>query len=102
MSFLGEMDLIMGMRMHSLIMGGLMGVPIVGLSISPKFPSFFKTIGQEEYMIDVNDVNAAILLDKIRKAIAHKERIQNEMRSGMASLKKRALSNVIYTRDLLE
>jgi polysaccharide pyruvyl transferase WcaK-like protein len=98
MAFIGEMDLIMGMRMHSLIMGCLMGIPVIGLSISPKFLPFFESIKQEEYLIDVNEVKATLLLDKIKKAIADKERIKCEMRLGMEKLKKRALSNAAYAR----
>lgn len=42
----GKMDLIFGMRLHALIFGAKMGVPLVGLIYDPKVKNFLKRVGQ--------------------------------------------------------
>lgn len=39
---LGELKLVIGMRLHALIMAAVMGVPSVGISYDPKIDSFLK------------------------------------------------------------
>lgn len=42
----GQMDLIFGMRLHALIFGAKMGVPLVGLIYDPKVENFLKRVHQ--------------------------------------------------------
>ncbi|MGH8249525.1 MAG: polysaccharide pyruvyl transferase family protein [Steroidobacteraceae bacterium] len=44
---LGRASLIVASRMHPLVMGAGMGVPIVGLSYNPKFDGLFELLGLE-------------------------------------------------------
>lgn len=46
LGLLGELDLMVGMRLHALIMATVMGVPSVGISYDPKVDSFLKLIEQ--------------------------------------------------------
>ncbi|WP_227762416.1 polysaccharide pyruvyl transferase CsaB [Zhaonella formicivorans] len=43
---LGELQLVVGMRLHALIMAAVMGVPAVGISYDPKVDSFLKLTEQ--------------------------------------------------------
>ena len=42
LGILGSLHMMIGMRLHSLIMAAVMGVPIVGISYDPKVDSFMK------------------------------------------------------------
>ena len=46
LGLLGNLHMMIGMRLHSLIMAAVMGVPIVGISYDPKIDSFMKQTSQ--------------------------------------------------------
>lgn len=100
-AFLGQMDLVIGMRMHSLIMSSMMGVPVVGIDISPKFAPFFHLIGQEYFLIDVENADFDILLNKVEEAWSNRKQISKKLRLKNNVLKKRALSNNDFVLTLL-
>lgn len=100
-SVLGQADLIIGMRLHSLIMGSTMGVPVIGIGITPKFDSFFKMIAQENYLFDVNDVSRDSLVHAIRSALSHREQLQDELEVQCKHLQERANKNTDFLRQLL-
>ncbi|TET77419.1 MAG: hypothetical protein E3J41_07155, partial [Candidatus Cloacimonadota bacterium] len=101
-AFLGQMDLVIGMRMHSLIMASMMGVPVVGIDISPKFAPFFRLIRQEYYLIDIENANFDTLFHKVETAWSNRKQISEELRLRTNVLQKRALSNNDFVLSLLE
>ena len=47
LSVIGNMDLLVGVRLHSLIYAAIMGVPMLGVSYDPKCTAFLRSVGQE-------------------------------------------------------
>lgn len=47
MSIIGNMDVLLGMRLHALIFSALMHVPFLGISYDPKIDNFLALIGQK-------------------------------------------------------
>ncbi len=45
LSIVGNLDMLVGVRLHSLIHAAIMGVPLIGISYDPKVNSFLKSIG---------------------------------------------------------
>ena len=45
LSVIGNLDMLIGMRLHSLIFAAVMGVPFVALDYDPKVQGFVKTVG---------------------------------------------------------
>ncbi len=45
-SLIGNLNLMVGMRLHSLIMSVVMNIPVVGISYDPKIDSFLKLVSQ--------------------------------------------------------
>lgn len=45
LSIIGNMDLLVGVRLHSLIYAAVMGVPMIGISYDPKIDSFMASVG---------------------------------------------------------
>lgn len=53
--FLGQVQLVVGLRLHSLILAAAMGVPSVSLNYDPKIASFMEYTGMEDYMSEPTD-----------------------------------------------
>jgi polysaccharide pyruvyl transferase CsaB len=49
----GELDALLGGRMHPTILAAAAGTPVVGLSYNPKFEGFFELLGKRESVLDV-------------------------------------------------
>jgi len=100
---IGQMDMFVGLRLHSLIFAASMCIPMVGLAASsPKIRSFLKLIGQEMYVCDVNDFNSNDLLIKIEEVWVNREQIRKKLKSKVNVLQKRALSNAKLVSELLK
>ena len=46
LSIIGCMDMLVGIRLHSLIYSAVMGVPMIGISYDPKVDSFLASVGR--------------------------------------------------------
>ncbi len=66
MAILKNANLIMGMRLHSLIMGAALLKPMVGLSYDPKVTSFMQLLRQPD-CYDVDSVEAAQLIRSMNR-----------------------------------
>lgn len=52
----GDLDLMIGMRLHSTIVSTMMSIPSIHLAYSPKGPSYFRMIHHEKCCVPVNDL----------------------------------------------
>ena len=66
LSLVGNMDLMLGIRLHALIFAGVMGVPMIGISYDPKIDRFLSSIG-EQPVGNLRDVTADELMAEIRR-----------------------------------
>ncbi len=48
LSIIGCMDLLVGVRLHSLIYAAIMGVPLIGISYDPKCTAFLNSVGLDK------------------------------------------------------
>ena len=66
LSLVGNMDLMLGIRLHALIFAGVMGVPMVGISYDPKIGRFLSSIG-EASAGDLGSITSEELMAEIRR-----------------------------------
>jgi polysaccharide pyruvyl transferase WcaK-like protein len=99
--FLGQMDLVIGMRMHSLILASMMNVPVIGIALSPKFSSFLQLIGQSEYLIPPENIDYVNLIHKITTVLSRGKEIRQDLRLKKKALQELALSNIGYVQEIL-
>ncbi|MBO5667411.1 MAG: polysaccharide pyruvyl transferase CsaB, partial [Firmicutes bacterium] len=82
---LGSMELVVGMRLHSLIFATAGGTPVVGISYDVKVDSFIKDIGSE-YCIPMADLTADGLIRYIDAVMAQPERRAEEAQARLQAM----------------
>ena len=98
---LGEMDLVVSMRLHGLILAGLQKVPCVGISYDPKVSQFMQAAGMGEWVSDFSAVQADDLARQILQAWANRVEIKDHLRQVIPSLQEKADKNADLASVLL-
>ena len=89
---ISQLDLLIGMRLHSLIFAAMCNVPMLGLSYDPKVEAFIKEIGQPSLRVGANlDLNRfKNLLERIS---TNKKSIKNSLEIKGKELREKAKQN---------
>ena len=96
MGIFGLMDIVIGMRMHSLILASRMNVPVIGLNYSPKGVSFMQRIGQESYSFNIeNDItiDSNVLIEKIETILSMKKKTKEKLKVKVEKLQRQVFSD---------
>jgi polysaccharide pyruvyl transferase WcaK-like protein len=101
LSIIGNMDLLVGVRLHSIIHAAIMDVPIIGISYDPKVNSFMHSINMKA-MCSVYDFKSDFFMDEFQKTLQNQDKIQSTVRVEMAKLIKRLDKNEELIKELLE
>jgi len=75
---LRRMELVLGLRLHSLILAATAGVPIVGIDHDPKIRGFMEYAGAEDYLSGVEDPPEA-LIHQIEKALDNRTSMKRRL-----------------------
>jgi len=97
----GQMDLVIGVRFHAIILSASMNIPIVSLPYSPKGIRLTKRLGLEKYSIPVEKVEYKNLIEKIEKVLSDKSSIKKNLKEKTKILKEKAKFNVKLVYDML-
>lgn len=87
LSIIGNMDLLVGVRLHALIHSAIMNVPMIGISYDPKINSFMKSIGMKA-MCSIYDFNNEYFMEEFNKTILNKEELQKRVQKKLKILTK--------------
>ncbi len=80
LSIIGSMDMLVGVRLHSLIYAAVMDVPMLGISYDPKIDSFLASIDRPT-LSNVEDFTLEKFQEAFRDTLAHR----NEIRAATAA-----------------
>lgn len=86
---LASCDLILGMRLHSLVVASSNGIPMVGLGYDPKVASYLQQLGLGRYSVALSDVSSSMLFKLLDDALNHKDEIRTlltNLKPGMVDL----------------
>ncbi len=101
LSLVGNMDLMLGIRLHALIFAGVMGVPMLGISYDPKIDRFLASVG-EKPVGNLADVKADELMIEIRRKWNDKETFRQRNAELLTKLRDLAARNAELAIDLIE
>ena len=99
---LGEMDMVVSMRLHGLILAGLQRVPCVGISYDPKVRQFMQAVQMEEWVCDFNHVQAETLADRVSRAWEMRAHTRKTLEHVIPCLEKKADENADLASELLQ
>lgn len=97
----GKMDLIFGMRLHALIFGAMMEVPLVGLVYDPKVEHFLQRIEQPSAG-KPGDLDLIGLCNLLEEAISDTDKSQKQLQKKKEELTVLANENAKLAIKLLE
>ena len=97
---IGNMDLLVGVRLHSLIHAAIMDVPMIGISYDPKVNAFLKSIGLKA-LCSVYDFKGEYLVEECEKVWKHRTQQLTKTRRNKAVLIDKLNYNEVLIGKLL-
>ena len=85
LSIIGNMDVLVGVRLHALIHAAIMGVPMIGISYDPKINSFMKSIGMKA-MCMIYDFSSDDFLEEFDKTMRERKAIVARVNARLSVL----------------
>ena len=101
LSIIGCMDILVGVRLHSLIYSAVMGVPMIGISYDPKVDSFLASIDRSA-MCDVQDFTFEKFRTAFSETMIQREHISRTTEKCLTHLISRLDQNEELIRSIMD
>ena len=88
-----DCDLIIGTRMHSMIIALSQYIPIIGISNQGKTKSLFEAIGFPSFVFNIESLNIKNILDVVSQVILERNKITTKIRERVLLLQSKAEQN---------
>ncbi len=85
LSIIGNMDTLVGVRLHALIHAAIMDVPMIGISYDPKINSFLHSVGMKA-MCSIYDFKSEFFIEEYDKTQRERESLKAMVRDNVNSL----------------
>ena len=96
-----QFDLLLGMRLHSLVAALRAGIPCVGLNYDPKVASFLKSFQLTDFAIDLSNLDGALLAKRLLSAFEKGEQFRG-VRDKIEKLTQSPSASIDLAKNLLE
>lgn len=104
LAILSISDILIGMRLHSLILASILGIPFVPIIYDEKVESFLKLIELDKLNVDIKDIDETNFKDKISTNFSevwdNKTVYSNLLLKHSARLRNKAFGNAKLVADL--
>ncbi|MEL7655052.1 MAG: polysaccharide pyruvyl transferase CsaB [Bacillota bacterium] len=101
LSIIGNMDVLVGVRLHSLIHAAIMDVPMIAVSYDPKINSFMHSMDMKA-MCSTYDFQNDFFIEEFEKTITHADSIRQKVRSRIEGLIKKLDTNEELIQELMK
>lgn len=88
----GQLDLLLGMRMHSNILAAIHGVPFIAVSYEHKTEGIAKQISMERYCISCDQVDETSLYKLLLDAYKNKNQIRKNLLASIRDIRNHEMS----------
>jgi polysaccharide pyruvyl transferase WcaK-like protein len=96
-----HMDLLVGTRMHSIILATAMLTPTIAIAYEPKVDEFMSRIGQQKWICGFSNISLERLVQTIDEMWATREYVRKSLETNLGVVQTRASLNSELARDLL-
>jgi colanic acid/amylovoran biosynthesis protein len=86
---IGQCDLFIGARTHSIIAALSMGVPTIGIAYSQKTPGIMRMVGLEKYVCNFSTLTIEELVLKINDMLSKRNDVRRDLLAEAETLKKK-------------
>ncbi|MFP4497645.1 MAG: polysaccharide pyruvyl transferase family protein, partial [Vulcanimicrobiota bacterium] len=100
MGLMGEMDLIVGMRLHSLIFALNLGIPVLGLSYDPKVANLMQMLNLP--WLSIEGFTREELVNTMAKVYLDRGIIREKLPGRVQLLKNKAKCNIKLLKEVLD
>ncbi len=101
LSIIGNMDVLVGVRLHALIHAAIMDVPMIGISYDPKVNSFLKSIGMRA-VSSVYDFNNIYFMEEFDRTLQHSDELRAKVQERLIDLTKALDNNEELIKNIME
>ena len=101
LSIIGNMDVLVGVRLHSMIYAAIMGVPIIGVSYDPKCTAFLNSVGLDS-LSTRETVSAGAFKAEFARVLETGKEQTATVAENMRRLQKELDTNEEMIRDIME
>ena len=92
LALISNFDLLIGMRLHSLIFAAVNSVPMLGISYDPKVEAFMKTIEQPYLKIE-GEIDPRSIIHQLEGVLSNRKEIRNRLDVKLKHLHDQAALN---------
>lgn len=100
-ALIGQADLFIGCRFHSVVASLSMGVPPVVIGWSHKYVEMVKPFGVEDFVLDFSEFNSSKIFEKIEDIMVDLPEITSKVQSNVNSVKNNSRKNFQYVKEFL-
>lgn len=93
LNLINEQDIIIGMRLHSIIFSVLTQTPFLGISYSNKVQSMLKSLSLEELSLPIENFSCKEFQEKFQYLINNYSKTKESLRSAVTEMKDREAKN---------
>ena len=101
LSIIAGCDMMVGMRLHALILAAAAGVPSVALSYDPKVAAFMQASGQGDAVYDLNAPSLDTLTELLARVWAERSARTAALQAALPGLRAQAARSIVIARGLL-
>ena len=99
---LSKVDVHAGLRTHTLIFCAAVGTPMISINAYPKSAGFLKTVGMEDWSIDLNAMSPEKLAGIMKRAREDREKLSLGLKSIIEQEKEKSRNSVSMVSRILD
>ncbi len=99
-TILGSADLVIGLRLHSLVLATDAGAPTATVDYDPKVRGFMEMAGAQEYVCRPEDGLGA-LTDAAHRALDERDQVRERLKDSVEAMKRRIMGEAVRVSGLL-
>lgn len=101
LSLVGNLDILIGIRLHALIFAAVMQVPMIGVSYDPKIDRFLETLG-ERHAGTLQNITVDTVMQRVDMLWPEVSRANRQREDRINALRDKAFSNAELALALIE